>query len=278
MESFFLMAVLAAAGGVVVEPAANMYSKPDPDADVVSQAIYGSNIALLEEQGGWFKARTPDDYTGWMPASSFLRAREPYGERGRVAQVESLFANLYREASVTKHRPLLTVPFETRLEVTAGPDDSGRRWIPVRLPDDRQAWVQRGDVAFDPPPLSIPETIALARRFLGLPYLWGGRSSFGYDCSGFTQMLCRRRGILIPRDAGPQARRGGMTPVEQADLQPGDLLYFGGSTGKITHTGMFTGGGEFIHFTTHERPVAQISRLDDPYWTGLFVCARRPRQ
>ena len=66
-----------------------------------------------------------------------------------------------------------------------------------------------------------------------------------------------------------------MTAVEKSQLQPGDMLYFGRSMEKITHTGTYLGNGEFIHSTTHERPVLQISRLDDPYWTGLLVCARR---
>lgn len=275
MESVFLMAALAAAGAVVVEPAANMYSKPSLDADVVSQAIYAANIGLIEEKDGWARVQTADGYTGWMPAASFLRAARPYAAAGRVAQVASLFANLYREPSVTRRRPLLTVPFETRLEVAAEPEREERRWIQVRLPGGGEAWVQRGDVEFDPAPLSADATIALARRFLGFPYLWGGTSSLGFDCSGFTQMLCRRRGVTIPRDAGPQARWDGMAPVGRAELRAGDLIYFGSSLEKITHTGMYIGGGEFIHFTTHQRPVAQISRLGDPYWSKLFVCARR---
>jgi len=189
--------------------------------------------------------------------------------------VEALFAHLYREPSVTTHQPLLTAPFETRLEVVAEPETENRRWVQVRLPDDRPAWVQRGDVTFDAKPLSAAETIALARRFLGLPYTWGGTSSYGYDCSGFTQMLCRRQGKLMPRDAGPQADWTGARPIAKDELQPGDLLYFGPSEKKITHTGMYIGGGEFIHATTHERPVVQISRLDEPHWRKLLVAQRR---
>ena len=140
----------------------------------------------------------------------------------------------------------------------------------------KRGWVQRGDVTFDPKPASIDETIALARRFLGLPYTWGGTSSYGYDCSGFTQMLCRRRGAAIPRDARPQAEWGGVMAVEKEELQPGDLIYFGkGPEKRITHTGMYIGGGEFIHATAHEKPVIQISRVDDPHWVEAYAGARR---
>ena len=117
--------------------------------------------------------------------------------------------------------------------------------------------------------------LAFSRRFLGLPYTWGGTSSFGYDCSGFMQMLYRKRGVVIPRDAQPQAHWSGLTPVPRSTLQKGDLLYFGSGEQKITHTGMYIGGGEFISSTIHQRPVVQISRLDEGYWTRLFVCARR---
>ena len=273
-----LLATAGTPAGVITKPVANMHSHPSEEADVVSQAIYATNVGWLQEKDGWVKVRTPDDYTGWMRLTALRRLRSgagPYARAGRVAEVEALFANLYREPSVTKHQPLLTVPFETRLEVVAEPEAEDRRWIQVRLPDDRPAWVQRGDVTFHARRLTIDETIALSKRFVELSYLWGGTSTFGYDCSGFTQMLCRRRGISIPRDAGPQARWEGAVPVEGNDLRPGDLLFFGESATKITHTGMYIGKGEFINATTHERPAVQISRLEDPHWSRLFVGARR---
>ncbi|MBI5085147.1 MAG: C40 family peptidase [Acidobacteria bacterium] len=117
--------------------------------------------------------------------------------------------------------------------------------------------------------------IELYKRFLGLPYTWGGTSSFGYDCSGFTQMLVRRGGVQMPRDAQPQADWEGQQKVEKSGLQSGDLLYFGASAKKITHTGFYIGNGEFIHSTTSDMPVIQISRLDDEKWTKLLVGCRR---
>jgi hypothetical protein len=210
-----------------------------------------------------------------MPLPSILKSSKPYAAQGKVAQVSSLFASLYGEPNITKHQPVVTVPFETRLEVVAEPELEEHRWLQVRLPDDRAAWLQRGDMTFDAQKLTVPELIEFSKRFLGLPYLWGGVSTFGYDCSGLTQMLCRRRGVLMPRDADMQAGWTGVTPVDKHELQPGDLLYFGASAKKITHTGMYMGNGEFINATAHEHPVIQICKLDDPHWTKLFVAARR---
>ncbi|MBZ5725738.1 MAG: C40 family peptidase [Acidobacteriia bacterium] len=275
MHGLAAVALFAAAlpNAVVLQPVANMYSRPTQDADVVSQAIYASNVLLLEQRDGWAHIRTADDYTGWTPLAA-LRPGPPYAAGGRVAEVASLFAHIYREANVTTHAPLLTAPFETRLEVVNEPPENPR-WLQVRLPDDRSGWVQTGDLAFDARPLTIPEMLALARRFLGLPYTWGGTSSFGYDCSGFAQMLCRRRGIRLPRDAQPQADFAGAAPVARDDLAPGDLLYFGGSDRRITHTGIYLGEGKFINATTWQTPAVRIDDLTDPHWSRLLVVMRR---
>ena len=273
-----VLMVSAQPRGVVVNPVANMYSAPTEESAVVSQAIYGTNVVMEEEKQGWAKVRTADDYTGWMPLASLrplVSSEAPYASVGRVAQVESLFANLYREPDVTKHQPLLTVPFETQLEAVSEQGDEEGGWLAVRLPDGRSAWVQRGDITFDAKPLSIAQAIALSQRFLGLPYMWGGTSSFGYDCSAFVQMLVRRRGVIMPRDADLQANWTGALPVKRKKLQLGDLLFFGESAEKVTHTGMYIGRGKFVHATAHGHPVIQISRLSDQPWRKLLVACRR---
>jgi gamma-D-glutamyl-L-lysine dipeptidyl-peptidase len=278
----FLLAIpVCAKSGkpVVVVPVANMYSGPSEKADVVSQALYGSNVALLVSRGEWSKIQTEDHYKGWVPSRNLriLLTGNGYAVSGPTVQIESLFANVYLEPDVTQHKPVITLPFEVRLEVipTQNPKDAHERWLQVSLPDQRKGWIQTGDIVTGPKPLSIPESIELGRRFLGFPYLWGGRSSFGYDCSGFTQMLVRARGINMPRDADLQAAWSGVTKVERDDLQPGDLLFFGSSSKHITHTGMYIGDGQFIHDTTNGRPVVQISRLEDQPWTRILVACRR---
>jgi cell wall-associated NlpC family hydrolase len=302
---------------VVVVPVANMYAGPSDQTAVVSQAIYGSNVTLLTARGEWCRIQTTDHYRGWVP-SRYLRLIQNgagYATAGPTVRVDSLFANVYREPDVTRHQPVITIPFETLLEVipdptppdtknnpdkkdeakpaaakttaaktaaakttTAKPGETNRPhegWLQVRLPGKTTAWIQSSDVLADPTPLSIPASIDLAKRFLGLPYLWGGTSSFGFDCSGFTQMLVRVRGITMPRDADKQAAWSGVIPVERKELQPGDLLFFGASPRNITHTGMYIGDGQFIQATTNGHPIIQISRLDDQPWTQLLVASRR---
>jgi cell wall-associated NlpC family hydrolase len=286
---------------IIVVPVANMYSGPSDSSDVVSQAIYGSNVTLLTARGEWCRIQTADHYKGWVPSRQLrlVQNGNGYATDGVVVQVESLFASLYHEPDVTRHKPILTIPFESRLEVipegstdeskgekkpaktsatvNAGKKRSPEGWLQVRLPDKRSAWIQSSEVIADAKPLSIPESIELAKRFLGIPYLWGGSSSFGFDCSGFTQMLLRARGLNMPRDADKQAAWSGLVALDRKDLQPGDLLFFGSSPRAITHTGMYIGDGQFIHDSTDGHPVVQISRLDDQPWTQLLVASRRAK-
>jgi len=274
MPGLAVLALLAAAvpNAVVQQPVANMYSRPSEDADVVSQAIYGANVAVMEQKDGWARIRTGDEYLGWTPMQALV-VGPAYGAKGKTAEVQSLFAHIYREDSVTKHAPLITVPFESRLEVVGEGGDG--RWLQVRLPDGRTGWIQTGDVSLAPKKMTIAETLEFSKRFLGLPYTWGGTSSYGYDCSGFSQMLGRRRGLNMPRDAQPQADWSGLVAVERKDLKPGDLLYFGSSDKKITHTGIYLGDGKFINATTYLTPMVRIDDLNAEHWTKLLVAARR---
>jgi gamma-D-glutamyl-L-lysine dipeptidyl-peptidase len=261
---------------VVARPVVNMYRNATDASDVVSQALYGTGVLTLQSSQDWFKILTADGYTGWVQAADLKMLNgNSYAPKGNAVRVTAISANVYREPDVTAHAPLLQLPWESRLEPAPAPAKNTERWLEVRLVDGQSAWVQRGDISDDFLPISTDEMLRLAHRFIGTTYTWGGVSSFGFDCSGFTQMLERQRGFEMPRDADIQASWSGVIAVERKNLQPGDLLYFGSSPSKITHTGMYLGNGEFIHDTTHGHPGVQISRLDDMPWTQILVAIRR---
>ena len=264
---------------VVSRPVANMYKSATADSEVTSQVLYGTGVRSLEKQGDWIRIRTADDYSGWIASGDVAATRgSSRGSGGKLVQVTALSANVYREPDVTEHAPVLRLPWESILEVATDSPKDDARWLKVRLTDGQAAWVQRGDVGETGAPLSIEDMLRVARRFMGTTYTWGGTSSFGFDCSGFTQMLVRQRGIEMPRDADLQAGWSGVISVDRKDLQPGDLLFFGSNPSRITHTGMYLGQGEFIHDTTHDHPGVQISRIDDLPWTKLLVATRRVKQ
>ncbi len=264
----------------VLRPVVNLHSAAREDSDVVSQALLGARLVELERKEGWAKIKGEDDYPGWIQLAALrpLSATERYPaslEPGMAVEVDALGANLYLEPDVTKHAPVLTAPFGVRLERVNGGKDTPR-WLEVRLPDRRLAWIQSGDVRTDLKPIPLEASLLLAKRFMGITYTWGGTSSFGFDCSGFTQMILRSRGVTMPRDADDQAVWPGSAPVaERAHLQPGDLLFFGADTAHVTHTGMYLGRGSFIHDTPRLRPGVQVSELSDPYWSKLLVGMRR---
>jgi gamma-D-glutamyl-L-lysine dipeptidyl-peptidase len=264
---------------VVAGPVINMYKGATTESEVTSQVLYGTGVASLSKQGEWIQIRTADGYTGWVLAAEVkVLNGTSYAPDGKSVRVSGISINVYREPDVTLHAPILRLPWESILEIVPGTTENEARWLKVRLVNGDIGWVQRGDVGTKTGPLTIEESLQLARRFLGTTYTWGGVSSFGFDCSGFTQMLVRQRGIEMPRDANLQAAWAGVTSVDRKDLRPGDLLFFGSSEARITHTGMYLGQGEFIHDTTHDHPGVQISRLDDMPWTKLLVAARRVKQ
>jgi cell wall-associated NlpC family hydrolase len=278
----------APSAAVVLSTVENMHSGPSADTDVVSQALLGDTVKVLKrekspEGAEWARIATPDTYEGWVAAKS-LRVLEPgakpYASSGKVFVVSSLLANTYRETDVTKHKPLKVAPISAVLEVVAEKSD---RWLEIVLPCGHQAFVQRGDgdlreAPWTWPRLSVEDAIALSKRFLGLPYTWGGTSPFGLDCSGFVQLVYKMSGVPILRDADIQMTKSGLAEVPKGQEKPGDLIFFGRSIDRISHVGMMIEGGLFINATVHEHPVVRIDDLREAYWQGIYQAARRPSE
>jgi len=117
------------------------------------------------------------------------------------------------------------------------------------------------------------EIIANAMNYIGAPYAWGGMSPSGFDCSGFVIYLLRPHGVTLSRRSVDMASNG--THVDRADIVPGDLLFFATAGGRrVSHVGLYIGGGEFIHATTWGTGV-RVSDLNSDYNTRTFVTARR---
>jgi len=275
------------AAAVVVNTVENMHSGPSAETDVVSQALLGDNVKVLKSEKNpagedWHRIATPDTYEGWVTASSlrFLgTAAKPYAASGEVFVVSSLLANTYREPDVTKHKPVKVAPIGTVLEVVG---EKGERWLEVNLPCNTRAWVQKGDGDLRDAPWSWPrrpveDMIALSKRFIGLPYTWGGMSPLGLDCSGFAQLVYKLSGIPILRDAGIQMTDSGLLEVPKGQEKPGDLVFFGRALDRISHVGIMIEDGNFINATTSGAPIVQIDRLAEERWMKIYQGARRPK-
>lgn len=248
-------------------PVADMREKPTANSPIVSQTYYSEMIDVIQNEGDWVKIKTRvDQYTGWVKNHTFCQNDSFLNAHGRTAKVRRLSAHLYHMQD-TIYGPVLTLPFESKMRVIEESEDS--RWFKVVLPDGGRAYIQSGDVDLHDKFLDKNEMCALSLRFLGLPYTWGGRTSFGYDCSGFVQMLYRQMNVFLPRDSSDQMRWAGFSAVDIENLLPGDLIFFGPSIDRVVHVGMCLEGNTFIHSTVAENaPYIRVSQLSGKEWNG----------
>jgi cell wall-associated NlpC family hydrolase/L,D-peptidoglycan transpeptidase YkuD (ErfK/YbiS/YcfS/YnhG family) len=246
------------------------------DGRIETQALFGEPVRVLRERGSWARVAVVDQpspknrlgYPGWVPSRQ-LTSSSSYGglRSGPVAEVTTPTAML-RGAG----RPL-KLSFGTRLPAVgrSGTDVLVERPAGTtgRLPDSAVS-VSRSAGAIPTP--TGEQLVVTARLFLGVRYLWGGTSAYGYDCSGFVNLIYRTHGIVIPRDADAQALAG--RPVARRALQPGDLVFFATDppSRAITHVGMYIGAGQIIEAPNSSSAVEVIALLafgDD------YVTARR---
>ena len=258
-------------------PVIDMHENPLPHAEVVSQAYFSEEVKILEEQADWVKIQTHvDQYVGWTDKKNVCERKTPFfypENKERLFKISRCAAHVYEKPTVRSSRT--TLPFESQLLVV---EEVNHDWFKVQLVNTSEAFIQKGDLLSSATRLDLQQMCELSSQFIGLPYTWGGRSSFGYDCSGFVQMLYRQMGIFLPRDSKDQANWKGFQSISLEDLMPGDLIFFGSSENKISHVGMYLGNNEFIHATTAENaPYIHKSFITDPEWNGSqrYRCARR---
>ena len=256
------LCLLAAGLFYINEPVVTMREEPTEESRVASQAVFSEQIQVGKVQDGWVSITTSDGYVGWVPSHSFIEVQKPYEATLKVSRPR---AHVFGVKD-TEFGPILTLPYESRIKQV---DASDPRWIQVALPNEKLGYIQKGDVAPEPILHSKEELVLFSQKFLGLPYTFGGRSSFGYDCSGFVQMLYRQIGINLLRDARQQILDLRFKTVEPSNAQPGDLMFFGKSEHKIVHVGMYLGNGTFIHAAVREnQPWIHVSTLSDLDWNG----------
>jgi hypothetical protein len=260
---------------VVTRSVADLHAKTSTRSERVTQAILGTPLMVAKERRAWLWVTTPDAYRGWVEvaATRRLKFREPrYAHKGRITVVKSNVAVLYLEP-FGEPRKSITVTVDTRLELMS--EQTHR--CKVRLPDLSYGWIRREDVSirsadFNYPATNRQRTAETGKRFLGIPYLWGGTTPLGFDCSGFVQLVYKMNGVSIPRDAGMQYMVGG--PLDYTEISVADLVFFSNESSGVTHVGIYIGNGEFLHSSGRAGGVT-INRLNEPFFRSIFVGARR---
>jgi gamma-D-glutamyl-L-lysine dipeptidyl-peptidase len=239
---------------------ANLRTTPGHSSELSTQVLLGMPLRVLRrEDGGFFLVQAPDGYLSWVDGGGIHRVTEAELQRYRDAPkiIYTRTAGVASATPGTDAGPVADLVLGAVLEVAGGRPADG--WYEARMPDGRRAFVPVADaVPYDAWTDSVSATgdglVAVARKLMGAPYLWGGTSAKGMDCSGFTKTVYLMHGLILPRDASQQVHIG--TLVDDAGdfsrLRPGDLLFFGrpaagGAPERVVHVAMWIGDGRFIH-------------------------------
>lgn len=255
---------------------ADVRSSPKDGAEQVTQGLLGDEVQLLEQKGDWLKVyvrpqyRTPLGYPGWLHKECVSKEVPQASPAQVVVSVPevSLRAKPDGAAKVVQKAGL-----GSALSL-AGPYQADG-WLAFWIPGVKgQLYAPAKNFAPAPetPVSDGSEIVETAAQLKGTPYLWGGMTYKGIDCSGFTYTAYRVHGITLPRDADQQFEVG--IPVKLTELQPGDLLFFGDSAKEISHVGMYYGDGKFIHASGSLGGV-HITKVDTPRYAAIFQGARR---
>lgn len=183
-------------------------------AEMVTQILYGESATILEVQANWTKIKMHfDDYEGWVDTKQLKIVSDEFLEQRKV----TLVAQPYEVVTTDSGTMLLSLGAEVESDKVLDGTETKREALGM-----------------------------VARQFENVPYLWGGRSFFGIDCSGFTQLVYKVNGVSIPRDAYQQAEQGVVLDfIEEAQL--GDLAFFENEEGHIHHVGIMLEDNKIIH-------------------------------
>jgi len=273
--------------GITRLSVANLRARPKHAAELVTQTLMGMPLQIFEEKNGFFHVKTPAGYYAWIDRA------------GLVILDKKIFSAWLKQPKIIVTAPcgrILSEPFTDALPVSDfvlndvfSLGQRQERYTLIAYPDGRKGYIPSDDFmllnqfeATNKSEASTEDLLHYARQYMGIPYLWGGTSIKGLDCSGFTKNVFAQVGYALPRDASQQVKIGKPIKITSdfSNLKPGDLLFFGHKIkgkDKITHVALHLGQGRIIH-ATGEVKIESLNSNDQDYNEARFKTLLQARR
>lgn len=282
--------------GIIKLSVANFRSKPGNASEMATQALLGTQVDLLQRVGSEYRARTPEGYISYVPASALAAMDSTELQKWKSLPKIIYTAEFGKSWSQPDPESIRVsdLVYGNILGLQAEEGD----YYKIIYPDGRIGYVLKHEALemeewLATRSLTAENLISSAKTMMGLPYLWGGTSVKGADCSGFTKTIYYMNGYVIPRDASQQVLAGepvdildaqGNFEAEKAlkNLKPADLLFFAAGkssnpNARVTHVALYIGNGEFIHSAGTVRINSMLKDAEnyDDFQTRTVVAAKR---
>ncbi|MGE5401436.1 MAG: NlpC/P60 family protein [Ignavibacteriales bacterium] len=273
--------------GIIDLSVANIRTNHEHSAEMATQGLLGTPVNVLKKEDGWYLIQTPDDYIAWVDGDGVTTmTKQDYDEWNKAEKViyTAFYGFSFTAPDINSEHVSDLVKGD--ILKLAGKENG---FVKAEYPDKRIAFIpeaecQQFDEWLNSREPNAANLIKTGRSLMGVPYLWGGTSAKGVDCSGFTKTIYFLNGVILPRDASQQVYSG--DPVDTKEgfdkLQPGDLLFFGTRATdtkkeKATHVGMYIGNGEFIHSSGRVR-INSLDKTKDNFSSYRFSSFLRARR
>ena len=260
--------------GTVTADALRLRSTPATEGEILATVSSGTSVVVLDEaEDGWYKVNY-NSVEGYMSGEYLDVATKAETDLG-YGKVDADGSTLnMRAGASTSFDSLCSIPSGTVLEL----EGVYEGWYKVTYAGNT-GYVSSDYITITTEPTTAAssalgeQVVALAKQYLGTPYVLGGNGPSSFDCSGFTKYIYAQFGYTLNRTATDQLQNG--VSISRDELQPGDLVFFRYRTSKpVSHVGIYIGGGEFIHASTN-RYMVQIDQMNSGHYANVFVYARR---
>ena len=260
--------------GTVTADALRLRSTPATEGEILATVSSGTSVVVLDEaEDGWYKVNY-NSVEGYMSGEYLDVATKAETDLG-YGKVDADGSTLnMRAGASTSFDSLCSIPSGTVLEL----EGVYEGWYKVTYAGNT-GYVSSDYITITTEPTTAAssalgeQVVALAKQYLGTPYVLGGNGPSSFDCSGFTKYIYAQFGYTLNRTATDQLQNG--VSISRDELQPGDLVFFRYRTSKpVSHVGIYIGGGEFIHASTN-RYVVQIDQMNSGHYDNVYVYARR---